>query len=322
MKNYLNVIFIAFSINFTSPVIASEKNGSAGKFSGELAELTTDSFTVNPDHICDSDSCLKLFKELKKYAKWGNPEAQVLVGTAYLTGNGLEKNDRLAVRNLRKAVLSGSNRARWMMSYLYKHGIGIDKNLAQSERLLDKAAKYNYPPALFQKATEIINFSGSNNEEGVAMLEAAAKKKHKASMYLLAKMYQYGKGLSLDQLKSAKLYKKLAFSSYRDSRKQLKSILQEVKKEQKNSEEMLSLSSDIERIEVIGHKWDMELALEYKVERMSKSNIYDGNSFGSHLRGRTCLNSSSKCISISGEDVDGFVANVMRDAQKVWSIKR
>jgi hypothetical protein len=305
---------------FTPAIMASESSLKNIDFSSELAVLMTDSFTVNPDHLCESDNCQKLFKKFKKFANWGNPEAQVLVGTAYLTGNGLEKNDELAVRNLRKAVSSGSNRARWMMSYLYKHGVGIDKDLYQSERLLDKAAKYKYPPALFQKAAEIINFDSINNEDGVAMLEIAAKKKHKASMYLLAKMYQHGKGVSLDLFKSAKLYKKLAFFSYRDSHQQLKSVLQEGKKDQKNSAKILSLASDIERIEVIGHKWNMELALEYKVERMSKSNIYDGNSFGSHLRGRTCLNSSSKCISIGGEDVDGFMNNVMLDVAKAHAI--
>lgn len=320
MKYFIIVICLGLSSMFTLPILASENTLKNNNFSSDLAALSADSVTANPDHLCESNNCQKLFKKLKKYANWGNPEAQVLVGTAYLTGNGLEKNDKLAVRNLRKAVLSGSNRARWMMSYLYKQGIGIEKDLEKSERLLNQAAKYKYPPALFQKATEIINFDAVNNEKGVAMLEIAAKKNHKASRYLLAKMYQHGKGTSVDIFESAKLYKKLAFFGYRDSHKQLKSVLSEAKKDQKNSKEMLSMASDIERIQVIGEKWDMELALEYKVEKMSKNSIYDGKSFGSHLRGRTCLNSSSKCISIGGEDVDGFMNNVMLDVAKAHAI--
>ncbi len=316
MKNYIKVLFFVISFGLLQPVDASDNILINENFSTELAALKADSFTVNPDHLCESASCKKLFKKLKKYANWGNPEAQVLVATAYLTGNGLEKNHPLAVRNLRKAILSGSNRARWMMSYLYQHGLGIDQDLQQAERLLDKAAKYKFPPALFEKAIATINFETIKNDEAIAMLEIAAKKKHKASMYLLAKMYQHGKGVSADRFSSAKLYKKLAFSGYRDSHQQLKSVLSELKENKKSSEKVQMLASEIETIQVIGHKWNMELALEYKVEKMSKSNIYDGNSFGSHLRGRTCLNSSSSCISMGGEDVDGFMRKVMIDFAK------
>lgn len=316
MKNYINIILAVFSLSFTLSVMASDSTLKTNDFSTELAALMTDTFTVNPDHLCKNDNCKALFKKLKKYANWGNPEAQVLVAAAYLTGNGLEKNDQLAVRNLRKAVLSGSNRARWMMSYLYKHGIGIDKDLDKSARLLNTAVKYKYPPALFQKATEIVNFETMNNDKGFAMLEAAEKKRHKASTYLLAKMYHHGQGISEDKFKAAKLYKKLAFSGYRDSYQQLMSVLSMMKDDNKSSEEMLSFASDTEVIQVIGQKWNMELALEYKVERMSKNSIYDGKSSGSHLRGRTCLNSSSKCSSIGGEDLDGLMRSVMTDVAK------
>ena len=144
MKCFLKVMCFGLSLILVLPILASESTSENSDFSSELAALTADSISVNPDHLCENDNCQKLFRKLKKYANWGNPEAQVLVGTAYLTGNGLEKNDKLAVRNLRKAILSGSNRARWMMSYLYKQGIGIEKDLEKSERLLNQAAKYKY----------------------------------------------------------------------------------------------------------------------------------------------------------------------------------
>jgi len=76
---------------FTLPILASENTLKNNNFSSDLAALSADSVTANPDHLCESNNCQKLFKKLKKYANWGNPEAQVLVGTAYLTGNGLEK---------------------------------------------------------------------------------------------------------------------------------------------------------------------------------------------------------------------------------------
>ena len=271
MKNYISVILVAFSINYTLSVTASENTPHSNEFAAELAALAGDNISTSEGDSCTKANCLKLLKKLKKYANWGSPEAQVLVATAYLTGNGLEKNEKLAVRHLRKAILSGSNRARWMMSYLFKEGIGIDADLYQSERLLNKAAKYNYPPALFQKAIETINFDAINNEDGLLMLTVAANKQHKVSMYLLAKMYQHGKGVSADKYEAAKWYKKLSFFDYRDSQQQLQFVLSDVKQSRKGEQEMLALISGIEVIEVVGEKWDLEIALEYKIKKDSRS---------------------------------------------------
>lgn len=313
MKNYISVILVAFSINYTLSVTASENTPHSDKFSAELAALVGDNISTSEGDSCTKANCLKLLKKLKKYANWGSPEAQVLVATAYLTGNGMEKNEKLAVRHLRKAILSGSNRARWMMSYLFKEGIGVDSDLYQSERLLNKAAKYNYPPALFQKAIETINFDSENNDDAISMLTTAANKQHKVSMYLLAKMYQHGKGASADKYEAAKWYKKLSFFDYRDSHQQLQSLLSEAKKSEKVEQKMLALVSDIEVIEVVGEKWNMEVALEYKIQKIAEEGIYDGKSYGSHLRGRTCLNSTSRCISIEGEDIAAFMGGSAHD---------
>jgi hypothetical protein len=313
MKSYINVILAVFSLSFTLSVIASENTLSTDEFLTELSVFVGDNISANSESSCTNDNCLKLIKKMKKYANWGSHEAQVLVATAYLTGNGMEKNEKLAVRHLRKAILSGSNRARWMMSYLFKEGIGIDKDLNQSERLLNKAAQYNYPPALFQKAVETINFEETNNEGGLSMLMAAANKQHKVSMYLLAKMYQHGKGVSANNFEAAKLYKKLSYYNYRDSSQQLRFVLSGVKKNKERAPEMLALISDIEVIEVIGERWSIEVALEYKLNKIMKEGIYDGNSYGSHLRGRTCLNSSSKCILIEGEDIAAFMGGARKN---------
>jgi TPR repeat protein len=272
----------------------------------QLDELLVDSFSVEENNICSDEVCLKLFKKLKKYANWGNPEAQVLVATAYLTGNGLEHNNELAVRHLRKAVKSGSNRARWMMSYLFKHGIGIEQDLTQASRLLNKAVNKNYPPALFQKAVEMLDFNGTNNDEAIELLSIAAEKNHKTAMYVLAKMSAYGIGSSIDKVKAAKLFKKLAFYGYRDSRSHLDNLIEQAKKKNNVNAEMQALIADSEVITVYGRKWDIKLSLTDKLARISRSNIYDGNSYGSHLRGRTCQNSTSKCLSYKGEDIDGF----------------
>lgn len=48
------------------------------------------------------------------------------------------------------------------------------------------------------------------------------------------------------------------------------------------------------------------IKVQKQLARISRSNIYDGNRYGSHLRGRTCINSTSKCLSYEGEDINGF----------------
>ena len=296
-------LLIISTISYASSVTGNE---SVAKTDIKLDELLADSFAVDENNICDDEACLNIFKKLKKYANYGNPEAQVLVATAYLTGNGLEKNSQLAVRNLRKAVKSGSNRARWMMSYLFKHGIGIDKNLTKASRLLNKAVDNKYAPALFQKAIENLDFDSMNNEKAIELLTTAAEQKHETAMYVLAKMSAYGIGRSIDQVQAIKLFKKLAFYGYRDSREHFNTLILQAKKQPKLSKAMQALITDMEVITVYGRRWDITLSLTDKLARISRSNVYDGNSYGSHLRGRTCMNSPSKCLSFEGEDISGF----------------
>lgn len=305
-KKQLITLFLLVICTVT-PAVSSTGNTVLSRQTIKLDELLVDSFSVAENNICADETCLNIFKKLKKYANYGNPEAQVLVATAYLTGNGLEQNNELAVRNLRKAVNSGSDRARWMMAYLFKHGIGIEQSLSQASRLLDKAVANHYPPALFQKALEILDFDGKDNEKAIELLTTAADKKHKTAMYILAKMSAYGIGRSIDKVQAVKLFKKLAFSGYRDSRGHFDMLIDEAKKQPLVTAEMQGLIADSEVITVYGRKWEIRRSLSDKLARISRSNVYDGNSYGSHLRGRTCKNSSSKCLSYAGEELDGFL---------------
>ena len=69
-----------------------------------------------------------------------------------------------------------------------------------------------------------------NNVKAIELLTAAAEQKHKTAMYVLAKMSAYGIGRSVDQVLAIKLFKKLAFYGYRDSREHFNTLILQAKK--------------------------------------------------------------------------------------------
>jgi hypothetical protein len=50
-------------------------------------QSTSPEFSVLTQELCVSEECYKSYRHLKRLAKHGSTEAQIVVATAYLTGN-------------------------------------------------------------------------------------------------------------------------------------------------------------------------------------------------------------------------------------------
>jgi len=274
----MSVTTLLIGLNFFSQAVAS----SAPEFSVLTSEL------------CSTSECKKHYRQLKQFAKYGSTEAQNVVAVAYLTGNGLEKNTRLAIRNLRKAKSSGSARAAWTLSYLYKNGIGVEHNDLQANNLLQYAIDKNFGPAMFQKATELLDINKKDNDQAVDLL---IKSSTKPAKYLLAQMYEYGEGIEQNVNEAARLYKELEFADYKDSKLRLSALVKQAKIDHKNS----LVDPNIEVITVSGMKWDINKTLSTLVENLEISGLYDGKSM-SKIRGKGCINSSSSCSVVTDKD--------------------
>lgn len=257
--------------------------------SSQLFAFASDKTTFMPlfeSKPCDS-ACFERFKVIRKYAMHGNPQAMVLLATAYLTGEGQEYNPERAEIWLRRADNVGSTKATWMRAQLYKAGLGVEKDLEKYHFLLNKAVKRNYGPALFAVAADTILQDGFN-DDAVNMLKRAKADGYKQASYLLAKMYETGQGVAQDKLKAAQIYKTLP--SYKESRKRFDIIKQQAKVSNAELFSKVEALGDMEVIEVVGQSIDYNLQLDNVITLFkSESSIYDKHGgTGSRIPWRKC----------------------------------
>lgn len=262
----------------------------------------------NPAPKCDSETCRDKFKTIIKYARNGNPTAQVLVATAYLTGDGLKQNLQLSAKWLRKAVRHGSTKAIWMLSNLYKNGVGVEQDSVKAENLLSRAVNREYGPALFQKAMQTFELNSENNKKEIQLLERAKVVHYKPAIYLLAKMFETGTAIEKDTYKSALLYNELQYSDYKDSQKRYELVKDTARKTSPSMyQKITALDDDTEVITIVHQGFDYDMYLDYAIKTFrDERSIYDGKGGMSHIRGRACGYTSGCRTKVSQQDIAIF----------------
>lgn len=286
-------------------------------FAGTAATSTTITTEEVTDKLCPDNSCEEQIKRLKRHGKlYKNPHALILLSTAYLTGEGVEKDEVRAYKLMKQAAASRSSKAFFILSVMLKDGVGTEVNKRRAQKYLDRSAKRGYPPAMFQKALETLDFSKANNDEAIKWLEKAANKSHKEAAYLLAQLKETGVAVEKDLLAAADYYKRSAFWNYKDSNKRLQHIASTVDRNDKDYLAISKLAEDVETITIYGNKMDFALALDLKIDAVTIGSIYDGNSAGPRIPGgclarRMCsiayMAGSSHTMPISANNADLFI---------------
>ena len=282
-------------------LLSNSANASTTNLSNN-AYLITNFYQQNQQQ-CTSINCKALLKKVKKYAKWGVPSANITIATAYLTGDGLSYNPKLAAQHLKNAQNHGSLRAIWMLSYLYQNGLGVDQNSKKAQQLFSLAIKKKYPPALFQKALKQLQNQATKNKhlpEVEKLLTTAAQLYFKPAQYLLAKLYQQGNFVKINPLAAASLYKRLSFTEHKDSSKQLTNIL----KTNNHSQAMESSLAKITQNKVImfnntvtsaSSSDNFEKTLTTKIKELASNVRFNGAPFYWKAKNYKCLSGSFLC---------------------------
>ena len=91
----------------------------------------------------DYDCKLAVFW-LTKAAEQGQMSAQYLLGTAYLYGDGVAKNEGTAVLWFRKSAEQGDAYAQNMLGNCYYQGIGVPRDLELAEYWYQKAREQGH----------------------------------------------------------------------------------------------------------------------------------------------------------------------------------
>ena len=180
---------------------------------GNAVAETVLGFMLSRGDGVDHPDLAKAFEHFKSAADKGNVAAKYALGECYLSGFGVAKDARQAVRYLREAAEANDPRALNRIGDCYRHGEGVEK------KNLEVAFKY------FAKAKELGNLDATGNlgllylyGEGVAknpkaaaelFLEGAKAGDSRCMLYYAACL-ENGEGVSSNSLEATSWYRKAA----------------------------------------------------------------------------------------------------------------
>jgi TPR repeat protein len=99
--------------------------------------------------------------QLQTQAENGDASAQVALGAAYESGNGVPQDAEQAVEWYRKAADQGNATAENDLGVMYWGGLGVERNKEEAVRWYHKAAKLGNPRAMFNLGASYYNGEGA-----------------------------------------------------------------------------------------------------------------------------------------------------------------
>jgi TPR repeat protein len=261
--------------------------------------------------ICTSEQCENQIKKMKKFARWRDPKAQLLVGTAYLYGDGIEQDIEKALYWLNRAAYDNSHDTKYslkafqMMSKIYKEGIGVDIDTEKSEKYTNKLLEKQYGPTVYAKAIALLK--SNKTDEGITLLKQASENKYKPATYILARMFQLGNYTEQNIETAALYYQKIATSNFKDSKTQLSALIDQISKSQIHDTTLvtnLSATLNMEVIDVTANKVDIQDNMSLTLQRLNKNRGKYTAATGSRIKGRSCGQTSNSCAGKGEADLN------------------
>lgn len=130
---------------------------------------------IDQEFPSDNDQ-IKAFELFQSAAEDGNPDAINELGSCYLDGLGVEKNEEQAVSLFQKAAKMGIDAAQFQYGSCLHFGIGCEKNMEESVYWLQKSADQGYLPAVHALGTCYMEGNGvdQNVELAAELFKEAA----------------------------------------------------------------------------------------------------------------------------------------------------
>ncbi|MFT6269666.1 MAG: TPR repeat protein [Alphaproteobacteria bacterium] len=110
--------------------------------------VTIEKSQQNNAEVCGERSCEFIFKDMRKFAKYGNPEGQAILSLLYADGIGTEIDQDLSLKYIKRAANSGLSFAEYNLGMLYRKSQIVGKYGKDADYWLMRAAKNNYKPAI------------------------------------------------------------------------------------------------------------------------------------------------------------------------------
>ena len=143
--------------------------------------------------LSEEDAIPELDETLIERAENGDAEAQVLLGTAYITGEGIAQDHEKGFFWIEKSALQGNSSAISIMGQCYHNGIGVEENLDKAIEWFEKAAVGGNPDVQYDLGNIYLEeFPGNEDKRarGLYWLKTAGDNGHqKAASYYAFNMY-------------------------------------------------------------------------------------------------------------------------------------
>ncbi|HVJ52784.1 MAG TPA: DUF3857 domain-containing protein [Aliidongia sp.] len=177
--------------------------------------VTQDSFGRSAQSLAEAELAIRLgtgkgllpdsegvYAVMAHLAEEGDPDAQFVVGEAYLTGQLVKRDPQLAVSWLQKAADRNYPRAQAELAIMYARGQNVPRDPDKGLALAKAGAAQGSPEA--QNVLGIIHQQGlgpaADSAEAVKWFTKSASGKDALAMVALAQIYRDGKGVAADRV--------------------------------------------------------------------------------------------------------------------------
>lgn len=161
----------------------------------------------------DGNDAAKLkFDEVKKKAEQGDKEAQNDLGCMYENGEGVEKDELMAVCWYQKSAKQGYALAQYNLGLAYYFSRGVDANYTKAVYWYRKAAEQEYAAAENNLGVALEYGQGceKNEQEALEWYRKAASHGDAMGRKNMGEIYEKGKfGVEVDLVKARELYQKV-----------------------------------------------------------------------------------------------------------------
>jgi TPR repeat protein len=150
--------------------------------------------------------------ETRAKAEGGDASEQYILGARYAYGEGLPKDQVVAVKWFRKAADQGHAKAQFFLGSAYASGEGVPKDAVVAVSWYRKAADQGLAPALYRLGEKYAYGEGVTKDAVVAvqLFRKAADLGDAWAQFSLGLAYGRGEGVSKDQVEAVKWYRKAA----------------------------------------------------------------------------------------------------------------
>ena len=175
------------------------------------------------------DGVEKNAKEAVRYfslaAKEGNSWAEYRLGQCYENGFGVKKSSKDAYQYYYFAALKGEEKAQAKVGYYYFNGIAVEKNLTEAIKFFRLAADQGNASAQYNLGLCYLNGKGvkKDSKKAVEYFQISAEQGNKSAQYHLGECYKNGIGIEKNDLEAKKYLQLAADQGHEEAQKELDS---------------------------------------------------------------------------------------------------